>query len=505
MTKPIRILLQPLGKTLEVNEGTPLQDVLFDYGVEFPCGGRGACRGCRVRVLEGTAPISPEEEKLFTLSELEQGWRLACRMSAACDLTLELAQWELSILADESPFQFTPSEGLGVAVDVGTTTVVAQLIHRGTGRVLGVRSALNPQAQHGSDLMSRIHYAIAHQGQAKLTRMIRETVGRLIAELAAANESGEKNLRLVTLVGNTAMHNLFCGVDVKPLSEFPFQSPQDDLMEFTANDLGWDCAGDPVIRFLPCLGSFVGSDLLAGIMATRMHCRENLTALIDLGTNGEILVGGREKILCASTAAGPAFEGGRISMGMRASSGAISSVVAEKGELHCHVVGGGRPCGICGSGLVDAVAAGLDLQRIDAFGRLANGSKAMDLQTPVSVSQRDIRELQLAKGAIAAGLHVLLDDVGASANDLESFFLAGAFGNTINSESARRIGLFDCPLDRVRPAGNTALLGAKMALFPEYDSADSMQAILDRCEHVVLSGNALFQEKFVDEMVFPTS
>ncbi|MGC9329298.1 MAG: ASKHA domain-containing protein, partial [Candidatus Hinthialibacter sp.] len=484
MTKSIRILLQPLGKILEVKAGTPLQDVLFDYGVEFPCGGRGACRGCRVRVLEGTAPITPEEKKLFTPSELDQGWRLACRMQAESDLTLELAQWELSILADESPFQFTPSEGLGVAVDVGTTTVVVQLIHRKTGRVLGVRSALNPQAQYGSDLMSRIHYAVSEQGQPKLTRMIRETVGRLIAELTAANESDETNLRMVTLVGNTAMHNLFCGVDVEPLGGFPFQSPQDGLMEFTASDLGWDCEGDPVIRFLPCLGSFVGSDLLAGIMATRMHCRERALRLsiagniIDLGTNGEILVGGREKILCASTAAGPAFEGGRISMGMRASSGAISSVAVENGEMQCRVVGGGRPCGICGSGLVDAVAAGLDLQRIDAYGRLTNGHKTMELQAPVSVSQRDVRELQLAKGAIAAGLHVLLDVAGASVSDLETFYLAGAFGNTINSVSARRIGLFDCPMDRVRPAGNTALLGAKMALFPEYESAESMQAIV---------------------------
>lgn len=505
MTDRIHITLQPLGKTLEAEPGVSLQDVLFDYGIEFPCGGRGICRGCRVRVLQGNAPISPSDALTFKPEELNQGWRLACRLIAKNDLTLELAQWETVILADESPFHFTPCDGLGVAVDLGTTTVVAQLVDRRNGQALGVRSALNPQAQHGGDLMSRIHYSVAENGLPRLTSLIRNTIGALIRDLLASSNGGGEPLRLITLVGNTAMHHFFCGLDVRPLAEFPFQSSADGLQEFAPSDLGWEFGDQAVVRFLPCLGSFVGSDLLAGIMATRMHESESLVALIDLGTNGEILVGDRERIVCASTAAGPAFEGGRISMGMRASTGAIFAVCAENKEFHCRVIGGGKPCGVCGSGLVDAVAAGLDLGRIDSYGRLANGDKIMPIIESVTVSQKDIRELQLAKGAIAAGLLRLLEQIGKEIGDLQSFYLAGAFGNAIDIANARRIGLFHCPLERVRPAGNAALLGAKMALFPGAGDPEFFESIRRRCEHITLSGDARFQEKFIDEMIFPES
>lgn len=505
MTDRIRIVLQPLGKTVEADKGASLQDVLFDFGLEFPCGGRGICRGCRVRVLQGAAPISPDDALAFKSDELDQGWRLACRMVAESDLTLELAQWEAAILADDSRFDFTPCDGLGVAVDLGTTTVVAQLVDRRNGQVLGVRSTLNPQAQYGSDLMSRIHYAIAEGGLSRLASLIREAIGRLIDDLLVSNGVAGETLRLIAVVGNTAMHHFFCGLDVRPLAEFPFQSPNDGIQEFTPTEIGWDFGQEAVVRFLPCLGSFVGSDLLAGILATRLLESEPLVALIDLGTNGEILVGNRERILCASTAAGPAFEGGRISMGMRASTGAIAEVRVENQSLHCRTIGGGTPCGICGSGLVDAVAAGLELRRIDSYGRLTDGSKSMNLMAPVDISQRDIRELQLAKGAIAAGLHRLLEQLGATVNDLHTFYLAGAFGNAINAASARRIGLFDCSLDRVRQAGNTALLGAKIALFPDYGERESFAPILNRCQHIALSGDARFQEKFIDEMLFPES
>lgn len=505
MTDTVQIVLQPLGKILEVEKGASLQDVLFPFGVEFPCGGRGICRGCRIRVLEGIAPVTPEQERELDRGSLAQGWRLACRLIAESDLVLELAQWDVPILADDSRFEFTPAEGLGVAVDLGTTTVVAQLVDRRTGCVLGVRSTLNPQAQHGSDLMSRIHYAIAEGGGSRLAALIRGAIGRLIGDLLASCTNGKEDLRLIVLAGNTAMHHFFCGLDVEPLAGFPFQSDEDGLQEFSSRELGWDFGDRVVVRFLPCLGSFVGSDLLAGILAARLHEAERLTALIDLGTNGEILVGNRDKILCASTAAGPAFEGGRIEMGMRAATGAISEVRIDEGALRCHVLGGGKPCGICGSGLVDAVAAGLDLSRIDPYGKLAGGAREMLLADPVVLTQRDIRELQLAKGAIAAGLHYLLEQSGASIGDLSCFYLAGAFGNSIHAASARRIGLFDCPLERVRPAGNTALLGAKMALFPEYEGNSAFDGILSRCEHVTLSGNARFQDKFVDEMRFPES
>jgi uncharacterized 2Fe-2S/4Fe-4S cluster protein (DUF4445 family) len=254
------------------------------------------------------------------------------------------------------------------------------------------------------------------------------------------------------------------------------------------------------VEFLPCIGGFVGSDILAGVYARRMHESDRLVALIDLGTNGEIVVGNRERLISASTAAGPAFEGARIYMGMRASTGAISEVHIREGNLVCHVLGNVTPRGICGSGLVDAVASALDLGLILPGGRFTDRGSSLLLIPPVKISQTDIRELQLAKGAIAAGVRILLREFGATLGDVSAVYLAGAFGNYINIGSAERIGLLAFPQELVTPAGNTALLGAKLALF---SSRDEFRALARRIEHVTLSEKPDFQDIYVEEMIFP--
>jgi uncharacterized 2Fe-2S/4Fe-4S cluster protein (DUF4445 family) len=502
MSDYVNIELVPLGKVLRVKRGLSLQDVLFTHGVEFPCGGRGRCKGCKIKVLAGMLPVSEEEKQRLTPAEMADGWRLACRGRAEGDLKIELAQWEAAILADDSAFAFNPREGWGVAIDLGTTTIVAQLIDLQTGHVLAVRTALNAQAKHGADVMSRVEFAVAGQGQRTLQNLVRKQIGRLTKELLTAAGGASTEVESVVLVGNTVMHHLFCGISVEPLSHYPFEPVSPGLQVFEAAALGWSLPGNPAVRFLPCLGSFVGSDILAGLLATKLHESDRPAALIDLGTNGEIVVGNRERMLCASTAAGPAFEGARISMGMRAATGAISEVRVRDGGIECHVLGNVAPRGICGSGLVDAVAAGLELDWISHMGRLANGD-SLALAGPVSLNQWDVRELQLAKGAIAAGLRILLEQWGATRDDLAQVFLAGAFGNYINHSSARRIGLLDFSPDKVRAAGNTALLGAKLALFslPEQDGA--YQQILGKVKHVSLNEEAQFQETFVEEMVFP--
>ncbi|HOX56500.1 MAG TPA: ASKHA domain-containing protein [Candidatus Paceibacterota bacterium] len=498
----IKIELLPHGKVLRVKRGTALQDVLFAQGVEFPCGGRGQCKGCRIKVLGGTLPITPEERQKLTEPELAEGWRLACRSQALGDLKIELAQWEAAILTDDSVFAFTPQEGLGIAVDLGTTTIVAQLVDLQTGRVLGVRAALNAQARHGADIMSRVEFAVAGQSQHILQNLVRRQIGSLARELVMVASPSEHEVRNVVLVGNTVMHHLFCGVSLEPLSHYPFEPVSPGLQMFDAAQLAWHLPGNPAVRFLPCLGGFVGSDILAGLLATKLHEGDQLAALIDLGTNGEIVVGNRERMLCASTAAGPAFEGARISMGMRAATGAISEVHVQEGRLHCHVLGDVAPRGLCGSGLVDAVAAGLDLGWISPKGRMTQGD-SLALAGSVSLSQWDVRELQLAKGAIAAGLRILLDRWGATKDALKHVSLAGAFGNYINHDSARRIGLLDFAADKIRPAGNTALLGAKLALFGLEQQDGAYPDILARIKHLSLNDDASFQETFVAEMVFP--
>jgi uncharacterized 2Fe-2S/4Fe-4S cluster protein (DUF4445 family) len=484
----------------QVNRGANLQDLLFGLGVEFPCGGLGRCKGCRIKVLSGFLPVTEEDQAKLSRDELDGGWRLACRAQIQDNLSIDLAQWESPILSDESMFEFSPRQGRGVAVDLGTTTIVAQLLDLQTGHVLAVRTALNEQAKHGADIMSRVEFAVTSAGQNALQELIRRQIEQLIRELT--NSAGENPIESIVVVGNTVMHHLFAGISVELLSQYPFEPVSPGLQQFSVEALGWDVNGSPQVYFLPCLGGFVGSDILAGVLATKLHQRESLAMLIDLGTNGEIILGNREGLVCAATAAGPAFEGARISMGMRAATGAISEVHAVNGKLQCHVLGNATPRGICGSGLVDAVATSLELGWIRPNGRFTKG-ESLQLARPVTLNQWDVRELQLAKGAIAAGVRLLLEHWGVRQNEVEQVFLAGAFGNYINQQNARRIGLLQFPIEKVVAAGNTALLGAKLALFGLPNEDLTYRHLLEKVTHVSLNEAPGFQEAYVEEMVFP--
>ena len=520
--------------------GTPLRDLLFEEGVEFPCGGQGRCRGCRIRVLKGQAEVNRAQRERLSPEEIKEGWRLACQCAVEGDLEIELRQWDAAILVDETPFAFRPRQGLGVAVDLGTTTLVAQLLDLSTGKVLAVSTALNAQARYGADVMSRLHFAVLERGQQQLETLIRQQIGALIEQLLFSAGRLGAEIADIVVVGNTVMHHFFCGIAAEPLAHYPFEPVDGGLQTFPSSALSWKLAGDPRVRFLPCLGGFVGSDVLAGILATKLLERDDLGGLVDLGTNGEIVIGNKEGLLCASTAAGPAFEGAKISMGMRASTGAISQVTvspplnpllteegskanplpseegpkvnplpSEEGtnggcshaKVHCRVIGDGTPRGLCGSGLVDAVAAGLELGVIATSGRFSKGEASWMLAPPVALTQNDIRELQLAKAAVAAGIKLLMQRQGAK--ELTRLYLAGAFGNYIDHASARRIGLIDFPPERVEAAGNTALLGAKLALFSLNSQGGSYPEVRRRIEHVALNADPSFQDVFVEELAFP--
>ena len=491
----VRIRLEPLAIEFSAALNTPLLSILAEHGFEFPCGGSAVCRGCCVRVLSGSLPVSEADQAAFSSDELADGWRLACQARAASHLVLECRQWQMDVLTEAATSPSSPPpvrrQGLGIAIDLGTTTIAAQLIDLSSGEVLAVETGLNPQARYGSDVMNRIRSAL---DGADLTALIRTALGQIVATLAAGRES---RIVRVVLVGNTVMHHLFSGCGIEPLTHAPFASPELGRQIFTPADLGWALPANCAIEFAPCLGGFVGSDLVAGLMATCITRSDHLSALIDLGTNGEIAIGNRKRIVCASTAAGPAFEAGSIRMGMRAVNGAIAHVAHRDGEIHAHVIGGDEPRGICGSGLVDAVAAGLRTGAILPSGRLANGVKQFQLAGPVVLDQADIRELQLAKGAIAAGFKLLLRRLDASPDDLRAIYLAGAFGNYIDVESALRIGLLNAPREIIHPAGNTALHGARLLVESGCDPQ------LPLVEHVALAADPLFQDEFAACMAFP--
>jgi uncharacterized 2Fe-2S/4Fe-4S cluster protein (DUF4445 family) len=487
----VRVQLEPMSVVAEVPRGGALASVLPELGVEFPCGGTALCGACRVRVLEGSLSITEPDRSVFSAIELADGWRLACQAHAETPLVLECGQWRMDILGDDSSLPGAGKRGLGIAIDLGTTTMVAQMVDLATGNVLGVETALNPQASFGSDVMSRISAVL--QG-ADLTTVVRLALRQMVTKLTRGREA---EIAEVVLVGNTVMHHLFCGLDVEPLSHAPFHSSHLSAQFFRPQELGWPLPDFCRIHFARCLGGFVGSDILAGILAAGISRSEDLNALVDLGTNGEIAIGNRNGIVCASTAAGPAFEAGSIRMGMRASTGAISRVSLLHNEMCATVIGGGNAQGICGSGLVDAVAAGLESGAILSSGRIANRSKLFPVKAPVVLYQADIRELQLAKAAIASGFRILLKHLSASSGSLKNIYLSGAFGNYVQAESAIAIGLIEAPIERIHASGNTALRGAKILLL------SSSEPALPKIEHLSLAADPGFQDEFADCIAFP--
>ena len=489
----VRIQLEPLSREIEVARGASLGATLPEFGVELPCGGTGRCGGCRVRVLSGSLPATAADLSVFSAEETSLGWRLACQARADLPLVLECGQWQMDVLTDNSRLSGAGKPGLGIAIDLGTTTIAMQMVELATGHVVGVQTGLNPQALYGADVMSRIHAALSG---ADLVGMVRSTLGRMIALVAGTREA---EIAEVQLVGNTVMHHLFAGLDLQPLAGAPFASPHLGAKVFRPHELDWRLPEDCAVRFERCLGGFVGSDILAGIIAVGMPRSEELLALVDLGTNGEIAIGNRRGIVCTSTAAGPAFEAGVISMGMRAVTGAVSRVEVVEGKLHATVIGDVEPRGICGSGIVDAVAAGLRCGTIQTSGWIANGSKVLPVKGPVNLVQADVRELQLAKAAIASGFRMLLDHLGVSAARVRRIHLAGAFGNYVQAESAVEIGLLEVPLERICASGNTALRGAKILLL------SPTEPLFPSIEHVSLAGEPDFQEHFASCMAFPSA
>ncbi len=496
----IHILVEPLHALIDIKPGSLLADALVLHGVEFPCGGRGVCRGCMIKVIKGRLEETLLDKEILTSHERAEGWRLCCQARPTEDMTIQLKQWSALILTDDSKFSFTPSQGLGIAVDLGTTTMVAQLLDLSSSRILATEASLNPQARFGADIMSRIAAAMAEDGLEHLKNLVRHQIALMVKHLLKSAPSGMPVVR-ASLVGNTVMHHLFLGYDVAALSHYPFQSAYMDGVSLKGAELGWEGATrETEVFFLPNLGGFVGSDILGVIIATRLYESKEMVGAADLGTNGEIIFGNKDRILVSSTAAGPAFEGAKISQGMRAAKGAIDRVFIDNGKLSVHVIGGSRAQGICGSGLVDAVCCCLKLGLISPFGRIK--SEPLTLKEPVKLLQKDVRELQLAKGAIASGIKILMESLDLKPEEVAQFYLAGAFGNSLNVEASEYIGLLPLPASIVKAVGNAALLGAKMTLFMPEGGKKLVSSILPKVKHLSLEQSPAFQNLFVDSMKF---
>ena len=487
------IRLHPLGKELIVNDGTPLIDVLHEFGVEFPCGGKGTCGKCLVKLLEGDIAVTEMHQQKLSHFGMSPGHRLACQSNCTESIMLQIGQYDHIILADETSFEFIPEDGFGIAVDLGTTTIVTQLVDLQTAEILAVETLINPQVRYGADLISRIQAGLDGHS-VEMTSLIRSAIGKMIEMMLEGKPVVPDK---VVLVGNTVMRQIFVGGDLKPLSCYPFQVEDMGKKSFSSEELGWSFPLAKKVEFYPSIGSFVGSDILAGIAATGLYLKENFTILIDLGTNGEIAIGNREKIICASTAAGPAFEGANLSMGMRAVTGAISSLRLAGTTIKSTVIGKTAPKGICGSALIDAVAILRKLNLIGEFGEINSGEESILIDEPIRLSQKDIYEFLLAKSAIAAGIEILSSYLGISTDDIEEIYIAGGFGNYITIENIISTGMIEAPVEKIHKMGNTALIGAKMFLF---DNGSLVTEILAKTHHVNLEGFPDFQDIYIGKM-----
>jgi len=420
---------------------------------------------------------------------------------------------------------------LGIAFDIGTTTVVGYLMDLLTGKQLGVSSSINPQTKYGADVISRITYAGQETGGLeRLQKVIIEAMNRIIEEAVSGAGYEKEDVYAVSVVGNSCMHHLFMGLDPKHIALAPYVPVTGSPQDVEASALGLEINPAGRVFVLPNIAGFVGADTVGVILATELDQSSEIRLAIDIGTNGEMVLGTRDRLLACSTAAGPAFEGAQISCGMRGTRGAIDSVRLGEDIVYT-TIGDEKPKGICGSGLIDAIAVLLKAGIIDYRGKIQSseqlsatrgerfagrvmkheGSTSFLLAPaeetahgkPLFITQRDVRELQLAKGAIAAGVDILLSEYGIVPEDVFEVMLAGAFGNYLDKSSACAIGLIPaCLEDRVKPVGNAAGTGSKAALLSvgEYRRTG---LITDFVEYKELAAHSKFTEIFGKALYFP--
>ncbi|MDR0491256.1 MAG: ASKHA domain-containing protein [Oscillospiraceae bacterium] len=527
---PPTIKIYRSGKLVCETDGIPGETLLARISaagmfLDAPCGGQGKCGKCLIR-------LSPTGKQI-----------LACRTAIDGDADVYLPDEMEMKIADAgtgaSPYHIaaTPEEEkppqppsapsiplarpgdsrLGVAVDIGTTTVVAHLTDIATGTRIATASGVNAQRPYGADVISRIQYCVEN-GHETLTRLIREQLSKLIRNTCAASGARSEDIAYISIAANTIMEHLAARYSPVGMGVVPFTpvSLFGDELE-VGDDL--PVAKNAKVYFAPAISSYVGGDITAGMLAAGLESEDGPVVYLDIGTNGEIVLKSGNKYFCCATAAGPAFEGAEISMGMAAIRGAVNHVKWD-GGLKLSVIGEAQPLGLCGSGLLDALAVLLETGAVDETGRLLNtndidheiaehiekfnGENIFRLakESPVYMSASDIRKLQLAKSAIAAGIQTLLRRTGTNEDQVKRFVLAGGFGSFMDQCSAARIGLFPKSfLPVAKTMGNTAGEGAALALCSA-DARAALDSIRNRCEYIELPTSPVFNEQFVEQMMF---
>ena len=491
MTHTITVL--PHNFIFSVPHGVNLLEALTQNGFFIPaaCGGRGTCGKCAVKCR------ASEAEDYQTV--------LSCHTSITSDLTIlldaESGFWKVSSRSS------SVSHKAGMILDVGTTTLAACLIDKETEGTLARASALNPQGAFGADVISRISAFGNGKGEDMRTAVI-DATNRLIAEFSHTGAQIDE----LFVVGNPTMLHLFLGVDPTGIGTYPFTPAFIETKYFDGADVGINI---PRVRLLPSISAYLGADVSAGILACGMDKTDNTQLFVDLGTNGEIVLSHKEKLFAASTAAGPALEGANISCGMGGIAGAIDRVWHEDGQPHFTTVGNKTARGICGSGLIDLIALLLDESILDETGAWSDECASplfryleddcFYLTPEIYLSQDDIRQFQLAKAAIAAGIEALTTHCGVKMDEITHVFLAGGLGYYMSPASAARTGLIHhILLPHTKIVGNTALEGARLCLLDEANQS-AIDALSCRTETVELSFSPTFSQAYIENMGFETN
>jgi uncharacterized 2Fe-2S/4Fe-4S cluster protein (DUF4445 family) len=531
--------------------------ILGDLKVEIPVGSRVFEQKILTAGLETKVSLSPGMRKHFievqkpsledqrpdlerVMSQLgnTERKRFSLSLLKALPETLREGEWKATVLLTDDEIVGiesgdTTSRQYGIAFDVGTTTVVGYLIDQVSGKEIAVASRTNPQTSYGDDVITRIHFASStDEGLTKLHEQIISCINDIIEELVAASRIKREWIYEITTTGNTTMGHLLLKISPKYIALNPYVGALRSACVTGASELNIRINPFGRVYSMPNIAGFVGGDTVAVILASELHKSKDIRFAIDIGTNGELVMGNRKRLVACSTAAGPAFEGARITHGMRASEGAIEKIVIERGEVSINTIGNKPPIGICGTALIDSIAELRMLGVIDERGKLlvkkelpseipesireriinhetyrtsfvlVDGSETQT-GSPILLTQKDIRETQLAKGAILAGYRILKDTLGVDDNDIKEVLLAGAFGNYIRREQAKRIGLLpDLPLEKIRFIGNAAGSGAKMLLVKNELKAEASR-IAEHTEYVELAMSIDFQKTFTEAMFFP--
>ena len=556
-----KLTILPFKKTMDIRADETVMQALRrgGYDIEGPCNGQGICGKCRIRVEDPADVPQTPHRRISETEAREKGIRLACRLIPESDIIVHLpddfsvdarilegehlggielkpaavviskkdAYWmryagqDSEVILHKWGAHFSPK---GLAIDIGTTTLVATLFCLATGKELSTSSSINPQTKFGHDVLSRIQKGSSAEGLAEVAGVVRKELNRLIQTACEKSSAVMDEILDVVVGGNTTMLTLAAAINPEPLGRLPFTVAITGGTSYAAKEFGLDINPAGRVYVPPIVHAFIGSDITAGVLACGCLEKKKPSLFVDVGTNGEMGINNDGRFIVASTAAGPAFEGMGVSSGIRAVPGAVESAYFDGETIDVKTIDAQPARGICGSGIIDIAAALLKAGVVDSSGRMKTPEQKENLQASVadrllliddqplfniaegvSFTQADIRQVQLAKGAIRTGIDMLLSEANLTPQDLEDITLAGAFGYHLRPDSLAAIGLIPDKLARkVRFAGNTSKTGCAMMLI-DASLRKYLEEQVQRFEHLPLAEKMSFQDLFIENLNFPDS